>query len=300
MTDAARPHRSTHGHAGAHRSLWLGRGDEKVHRVGRRRFLTDLGRGTFAVAVLGGIAAACSDEGSTSPGNEEVETATAPVAPSATVIDGRVTDAGDDNEVAGSGLRWAQASLGFVSAYVLVRGNEAAVVDTGSSGSADQIGQALSTLGASFDDVRHVVLTHSHGDHVGSLSDVLSRSPSAVAYAGELDVPRITAPRTITAVGDGDDVFGLQVIDTPGHTLGSISVFDPGIGLLVAGDALTGNDDGTGLSGSNARFTADMDDADASVVKLAGFDAESVAMGHGQPVEGGAAAVLRSLADTLS
>lgn len=271
-SDRERGHPAAH----RHRSLWLGLGGGAVHRVGRRRFLTDLGRGTVAVAVLGGVAAACSGDGSS---REKGSSSPA---------------AGDPTE-----LQWAQVSLGFVSAYVLVRGNEAAVVDTGSSASTDEIGRVLDTLGVNFDDVRHVVLTHSHGDHVGSLSDVIARSPSAVAYAGNLDVPSITAPRTITAVGDGDDVFGLQVIDTPGHTPGSISVFDPGIGLLVAGDALTGNDDGTGLSGSNERFTADIEAANASVVKLAGFEVEAVAMGHGKPVDGGAGVVLRNLADTL-
>lgn len=310
MTDPEHPRRGRR-HAGPHRSLLLGPGTAPVIRVGRRQFLTELGRGTMAVAVMGGVVggtvSGCSGDDSPDDGVAgvgEAETAAPPVVPSMTatsVVDvaGTDRDAADGDDDADGTLRWAQVSLGFVSAYVLVRGNEAAVVDTGSSGNADEIGRILGALGVNFDDVRHVVLTHSHGDHVGSLNEVLTRSPSAVAYAGELDVENILTPRAITPVGDGDDVFGLQVIATPGHTPGSISLLDPGIGLLVAGDALTGNDDGTGLSGSNERFTADIGAADASVVKLAGFDVETVAMGHGRPVDGGAASILRSLADTL-
>jgi glyoxylase-like metal-dependent hydrolase (beta-lactamase superfamily II) len=261
-----------------------------VHRMGRRQFLTDLGRGTFAIAFLGGLTTACAsddDQGDDPTASTSADEATTDVRPGASPSSG-------PNE-----LRWAQASLGFVSAYVLVRGREAAVVDTGSAGSADQIGAALATLGANFDDVRHVVLTHSHPDHIGSLSAVLERSAGAAAYAGEADIPNITAPVTVVSVGDGDDVFGLQVINTPGHTPGSISVLDPGIGLLLAGDALTGNDDGSGLSGPDERFTSDMGTAYLSLEKLAGRELEAVGMGHGQPVLTGGGDALKRLVDEL-
>ncbi len=230
-------HRHGHGHGHGHGTgLQLGARLRGVHRVGRRQFLADLGRGTFAIAVLGGVTA-CSSSDDAGPDDE------------------RADEPDDPNT-----LRWAQADLGFVSAYVLVRRSEAAVVDTGNPGSGDEIGVALSTLGSTYDDVRHVVLTHSHPDHIGSLADVLERSTGAAAYAGEADIPNITAPIDVTSVGDGDDVFGLQVIHTPGHTPGSISIFDRGIGLLVAGDALNGTD-GMALTGPNEQFTPDMETA---------------------------------------
>jgi glyoxylase-like metal-dependent hydrolase (beta-lactamase superfamily II) len=254
--------------------------------LGRRQFLTDLGRNAFAIAVLGGVVAACS--GDDDAGQEPASTTT----PNEPAQVSTTSDVVADDPM----LRWAQVSLGFVSAYVLVRGNEAAVVDTGSPGSAGEIEAALATLNATFDDVRHVVLTHSHPDHVGSLPTVLDRSAGAAAYAGADDIANISAPVDVTAVGDGDDVFGLEVISTPGHTPGSISVFDPGIGLLVAGDALNGNADGTELSGANEQFTANMGTANESVRKLAALDVDAVAMGHGQPVRSGAGALLSDLA----
>jgi len=85
------------------------------------------------------------------------------------------------------------------------------------------------------------------------------------------------------------------VIETPGHTPGSISLFDPGIGLLLAGDALNGNDDGTAISGPSAQFSADMDTANASVAKLAELDVRAAAFGHGQPVPDGAGALITAL-----
>jgi glyoxylase-like metal-dependent hydrolase (beta-lactamase superfamily II) len=261
----------------------LARLSSPVHHLGRRRFLTELGRNTFAVAILGGLAAACSK-----PSDEAVDVA--PLDPQAD--DGVVADGGQT-------LTWSQVSLGNVSAYVLVRGNEAAVVDTGNPGSVDQIGETLAALGATYDDVRHVVLTHRHPDHVGSLSDVLTRASSSVAYAGEADIGDISTATDIVAVGDGDDVFGLQVIETPGHTPGSISLLDVGIGLLIAGDALNGNSDGTEITGPNDRFSSDMATAEASAVKLAGFEFEAAAFGHGNPVITGAGGLVAELAAQL-
>ena len=123
-------------------------------------------------------------------------------------------------------LTWKRVELGFVSAYVVVRGGQAAVVDTGVAGSADAIGTALQAAGTSWDQVSDVILTHHHGDHAGSLGEVVTRAARAAVHAGEADISRLTSPRQIVAAADGSDVLGLQVVATPGHTEGHISVFD--------------------------------------------------------------------------
>jgi glyoxylase-like metal-dependent hydrolase (beta-lactamase superfamily II) len=186
--------------------------------------------------------------------------------------------------------------LGFVSAYVLVRGGEAAVVDTGVGGSADQIGAVLDDAGPGWAGVRHVVLTHKHPDHVGSLGDVADRAAAAKLYAGAPDVSAIDAPRRLRTVADGDEVFGLQVVTSPGHTAGHVAVFDADSGVLVAGDAL-GNTDG--LAGSNPQFTEDDAAAADSVRKLAALRPRVILVGHGPPVERSAAAQLERLARSL-
>jgi glyoxylase-like metal-dependent hydrolase (beta-lactamase superfamily II) len=193
----------------------------------------------------------------------------------------------------GDALTWERVHLGFVSAYVLARGGEAAIIDTGVGGSADAIETSLAGVGLDWSAVGHLILTHHHGDHVGSAADVLERAPGAVGYAGAEDIPSIAVPRPLTAVGDGEEVFGLRVVTTPGHTAGSISVLDPVGGILVAGDALRTDAGMPGLPG--AQFTVDMDQAKQSIVKLGSLAFETLLVGHGDPIESGASGAVAAL-----
>ncbi len=178
---------------------------------------------------------------------------------------------------------------------MLVRGKEAAVVDTGVAGSADAIGTVLDAAGPGWDGVRHVVLTHKHADHAGSIDEVLARASRATGYVGAADLAAVDAPG-VQALGDGEDVFGLRAIATPGHTAGHLAVFDAETGVLVAGDALTNQ---AGLAGSLPQFTEDEAAAAESVRKLARLAPRSILVGHGEPVVDGAAEALEQLADSL-
>ena len=252
--------------------------------LSRRLFLAELGRGTVALAVVG--IAGCAPAGSSATG------AASTPSPSASGGASPVPSASSADPPAGSpatpgeGVTWERVDLGFVSAYVLARGGEAAIVDTGTAGSEDDIAAALERIGLGWDAVAHVIATHLHSDHVGSLPAVLEAAPDATGYAGPEDLPSISAPRPLVAVADGDDVFGLKVIATPGHTPGSISVLDEAGGIVVVGDAM--GTSGGAVQGSNPQFTADMDAAVASVARLGTFEFETLLVGHGDPIVGGA------------
>lgn len=245
----------------------------------RRTLLADLGRTAVAAAVLGPAVGACAGEGD----------------------DPAADDAGAD--VPEGRVAWERASFGFVSAYVVARGGQAVVFDTGTGD--DGVGpvtEALDALGLLWSDVAGLVVSHRHGDHAGGLEAVAAEAPGAVLHAAapDLDAFRDRVDEA-TEVADGDLVLGLRIVATPGHTPGHISAFDESTGLLLAGDALVngvtiGGTSGGGIEGSPPDFTDDMDAAAASVAALADLDPTTILFGHGDPVTEGAAEQLRALA----
>lgn len=259
----------------------------------RRAFLGRMGKGTMAFAVLApAFVASCSDD------TDPTTTATTSAGTAAPGTSPPTTAAGvpTTTDNAPAALTWARTDLGFVSAYVLARGTEAAIVDTGVAGSADDIGQTLAGIGLDYSDVTHVVLTHLHPDHAGSISEVMTSAAGATAYAGEADLGGIDyAP--ITAVADGADVFGLEVIATPGHTDGHISVIDHEAGLLVAGDAINTIDGG--VQGPNPDFSTDIGAANESARRLAELSFNTLLAGHGEPIEDMADTAVAAMAAAL-
>jgi glyoxylase-like metal-dependent hydrolase (beta-lactamase superfamily II) len=107
----------------------------------------------------------------------------------------------------------------------------------------------------------------------------------------------VDATQRLTPLDDGDEVFGLQLVGTPGHTAGHLAVFDPDTGVLVAGDALTNMGE---LAGSSPEFTEDEVAAAESVRKLALLAPRTILVGHGEPVVDGASTALEELAQSLS
>jgi glyoxylase-like metal-dependent hydrolase (beta-lactamase superfamily II) len=251
-----------------------------------------MGRGAFAVAVLGIAGCAPAAQGTASPA------VAAPASPGgSTAAPGSPAAAsptqGAPASTAPGATAWSRVNLGFVSAYLLVHGGEAAVVDTGVEGSEDEIEAALGAIGLAWPAVGHVVLTHNHADHAGSTRAVLERAAGATGYAGAEDIAGIAAPRALTAVKDGDRVFDLRVVTTPGHTAGSICVLDEARGILVAGDALRTDAGRPALP--SEQFSDDMDEALASVAKLGALAFETLLVGHGDPIEAQASALVAEL-----
>lgn len=253
--------------------------------ITRRTFIADLGRGAFVLATVA-ISACLPGTGAGAP------TSTRPNASAST-----------RPSVAGSSRRpvdgaWHRVRLGHVSAYIFVRSGEAAIIDTGDPGGADEIGYSLGTAGLDWSAVGHLVLTHRHTDHVGSAADVLAHAPGATVYAGAEDAAAIKLGHPIQTVADGDRVFDLTVVTTPGHTPGSISVYDPVGGVVCAGDALA-TDRGVPVLPS-VRSPADLEVAKASIAKLGALTFDTLLVGHGAPVESGAKAMVDDLLDTTT
>jgi glyoxylase-like metal-dependent hydrolase (beta-lactamase superfamily II) len=261
------------------------------HHVNRRLAIKEMGKAGLAIVVFG--AAACTDSSGSEPtstGRTSVATTT-PLSPAIATSDSTTITSPVP------GVAFNRVDLGFVSAYILYRAGEAALVDTGVAGSADVIEESLIEVGLDWGSVGHVILTHKHPDHVGSIDDVLERASGTAVYAGAPDISEITAVVDPRPVGDGDSVFDLGIIETPGHTPGHISVHDSAAGVLVVGDALNGADGG--VVGPDPGFSENMAVANDSLRKLAGLSYEVALFGHGEPVLAGASTAVAALAADL-
>ena len=144
---------------------------------------------------------------------------------------------------------------------------EALVVDPG-----DEIGRILQVLKRHGLTVKGIVITHAHIDHIGG-AQKLKKATGAPVYmnpndaalqkmmevqAGWLGVETPDAVEIDSPAMDGGKlVVGateFHVLHTPGHTQGSISLWIPSEGKLVAGDTLFRDSIGrTDLPGGDSR-----------------------------------------------
>ncbi|WP_424863547.1 MBL fold metallo-hydrolase [Streptomyces sp. MMS24-I29] len=202
-----------------------------------------------------------------------------------------------------------------------------ALIDTGVPGSAPAVLAALEQLGGCPQDVRQIVLTHSHVDHMGSAADLVAATGARV-LAGALDAPFIrgTAPEPEAVhtasehalheqimagfadaevpplkhvpvdveLRDGDTLDGwaepVRVLHVPGHTSGSIALHFTESSVLFSGDTIA-TEGGRAILGP---FNLDRQQAIASFRRMAALDVEKVCVPHGLPLLENGGAVLRA------
>jgi glyoxylase-like metal-dependent hydrolase (beta-lactamase superfamily II) len=109
------------------------------------------------------------------------------------------------------------------------------------------------------------------------------------------DPPDIPQARVDHDLDDGDVLDdGLQVISTPGHTAGSIAVLIPERGVLFTGDVAAEREGAVFLG----QFNTDRARAKESFRRLAAPEVTTVCFGHGAPLQGERAGLLRAAASS--
>ncbi len=218
---------------------------------------------------------------------------------------------------------------GVVNAYLLVDGTAVTIVDAGMPGLWSDLLAELDAIGLSLDDVRALVLTHGHSDHIGFAERARGRGVPVSVHELDAALARGEVPNpakgggpirplpllrflwlglrkgglakvkvgAVSTFGDGAtlDVPGSpQVILVPGHTPGSAVLHVPTRDALLVGDALATYAVTNGSVGPMiAPYTADPATAIASLARLDGLEASWILPGHGEPWTGGVGEAVR-------
>jgi glyoxylase-like metal-dependent hydrolase (beta-lactamase superfamily II) len=210
--------------------------------------------------------------------------------------------------------------LGGVNAFLLEAEDGLVLIDTGLPNSTAKILKAVQALGKQPDDIRHILITHCHWDHTGSLVE-LKQATGAPAYMHPLDAALLRAGQTMRPFQAGPGLLNgiiyrlfqlflkttaitpipieyelqdsqdlpwagrLRAIHAPGHTAGQLAFLWPHDGgMLFAAD--TANT----VLGLGWHFVyEDLAEAKRSLIKLAQLDFEVACFGHGGAILQGAA-----------
>lgn len=207
--------------------------------------------------------------------------------------------------------------VGISSCY-LIRHEGAILVDAGVPGKFNKFSKRLKKVGVEPEEIKAVIITHCHWDHVGCLKKIKNMTRAKVVVhkneknmleKGQLKVPPgvtrwgkimgvllkgigrkiSTEPNKVDIVMEEEDFsleeFGIpgKIIFTPGHSLGSISV------VLESGEAFVGD---TAMNsfpltiGPNLPiFAEDLSALRNSWRKLIDKGAKKIYPGHGKPFD---------------
>ena len=205
--------------------------------------------------------------------------------------------------------------LGFDSNIYLVIDEVIALIDAGTGMNFETVRRNMVKLNLNPSDIELLINTHCHFDHAGGDSDfvkaagcevaihkleadLLRKGDQIITLSGGLFGRRKLEPIDVACEleeGDWIDLgeFKLQVLHTPGHTAGSISLFEPTERILFTGDTIFSK----GI-GRVDLPTGDAKALHASIKRLVELKAQKMYPGHGPSVEKDAHLIILKMAET--
>jgi len=180
----------------------------------------------------------------------------------------------------------------------LVKADALVLIDTHYRFNKRNILKELKANQIQLSDIKHIILTHADMDHMGNVAS-LEELTGATIWAGTAEIPyimgekerpsfkkyiakimRARKPKYVRPLKDGDEVSGIQVVETPGHTEGHIClIYDD---VLFAGD-LVEERDGLCIP-YPVKWNWNTQILFQSIHKLSAYPFQWVCMAHGSPI----------------
>jgi glyoxylase-like metal-dependent hydrolase (beta-lactamase superfamily II) len=186
------------------------------------------------------------------------------------------------------------------------------LVDCGLKNAPKKIVAAIKSLNRDMSDVKRVVFTHSHDDHAGGAAKVIEiiGTPQVIAHVEEkqflesgINPPQdyshfagkffrfmpsggFSPIRVHKTVSDGEILpiaGGLQVIHTPGHTPGHVSLLHQPSGTLITGDSIFNY--GFRVAWSLSAFCTNFNQSKETALRFLDLDFTTAAFTHGPHIK---------------
>jgi glyoxylase-like metal-dependent hydrolase (beta-lactamase superfamily II) len=218
------------------------------------------------------------------------------------------------------GIRWIE---GITAHCYVVVDKELTLIDSGMPHKTKKILRYITDeLQRTPSELKTIVLTHCDIDHIGNALGLRNQTGAKIAahpqdaevIAGKKvrmtpkggirilfkllgSFMRMKSFQVDILIKEGDTLSGFTVLHMPGHTMGSIALYDPKRKVLFIGDTL-GFRDGAVQSPSKS-VTMDMNQAYSSIEKLKGLDFTVMLSGHGEPLRSNASAKVSEFIDQI-
>ncbi len=202
--------------------------------------------------------------------------------------------------------------MGFANAFLIEGDDGLTLIDAGYPNKEAVVFGAIRGLGRSLDQLKHLIFTHGHPDHIGSAAAIV-RETGARTYMHPLDIPiaesggpfrplraapgllrRVmckvffhpderVAPVAIDRPLTAEEILpiagGIEVIHTPGHCAGQVALLWRRGRMLFAGDVcmnVMGLGDPVGFES--------LKEGRASQRKIASLSFDHAGFGHGEAI----------------
>ena len=189
-------------------------------------------------------------------------------------------------------------------------------------GNGNKIITYITGLGKKASDLNYIILTHADIDHIGSAAAIkkitgaklVIHTDDASILSGRRGFKTIKGPIGMLLkvmsvfirfhpvepdiiLKKDTEIAGFKVIHTPGHTNGSICLYQPGK-IIFVGDALRSDSHGN-LKLPSIFLATNVVQATASLMAIAELEFDCLLPGHGAPVKDKASEKVKNLLKRL-
>jgi len=167
----------------------------------------------------------------------------------------------------------------------------------------DNIAAELKSMGKKWSDIKAILITHKHGDHIRNLRQLVELTGAPV-QAHEYEAPLIKETVGVEVKGLEDHTVlpwcgGIELIHVPGHSEGNSSYYLKKHRAMIAGDTIFGDEDGN-LMPPPERYCLDVEQATREIRRLLDYDFDVFIYTHGKDIIGGAKEKVKALVEEHS